>query len=83
MVGFAGSLLEKIDEEYTQVYGADELKDYTVTAQVIRDSSLNPKKVLVITKNCLQKLGQWDNPHAIVLAKHIESLYNQRVMQGY
>ncbi|MBW3002911.1 AAA family ATPase, partial [Candidatus Woesearchaeota archaeon] len=86
-IAFAKKLLEEIDREYAIVQGASQLNDYSTALEAIKtgkilEKKLNQEQILNITKNALIKIGQWDKPYAITLAKHLESEYNRKIMQN-
>ncbi len=80
-IGFAKGLLEKIDEDWTNVREQPTIKIYGAASSAIDSKEYTGKKLRDIVANAIKKIAGWDHPYALTLAKHLESKYNQRVMQ--
>jgi len=80
-IGFAKELLTKIDEDWTNVREEPSIKVYGAACSAIDNEKYPEKKLRNIVANAIKKIANWDDPYALTLAKHLESKYNQRVMQ--
>lgn len=78
-IHFANSLLGKIELEWATVKKEPLLKTYATVVKLIEAKKPN-ENILKIIKNSISQICHWDNPYALVLAKHLETLYNQTVM---
>ncbi len=77
-IGFAQILLEKIDEDWTLVCGDPNIRYWATALNAIQ---LGAGQLHTIVSNAISHIAQWDHPYALCLVKHLESVYNQKVMQ--
>ena len=82
-ISFIEELLEKIENDYSELAGSDALKLYSSAMNVLRtgkikDKDLNQEDIRNIVRNAISRLGGIDKPYAITLATHIASEFNSR-----
>ncbi len=78
-INFANALLGKIDEEWVKIQKEPVLKAYAAVAKSI-ESKKPDGETYQMVKKAIGQICRWDNPYALVLAKHLETLYNEKVM---
>lgn len=78
-VNFANSLLQKINEEWVTIRKEPVLKVYDTVIKLM-EAKGHDQNIRKIIANAINQICHWDNPYALVLAKHLETLYNQTIM---
>jgi MoxR-like ATPase len=82
-IAFAESLVEKIENEYSEVLGSDALKFYSAALNALRtgkmnDEELNEGQIIDLARKSITKLSEIDKPYALTFANHLASEFNSR-----
>ena len=80
-IGFAQNLMEKITDEWNTVKEHPVIKTWAAVYEAIKDKDSQPENLRKQVRVTIKKIAEWDNPYALILAKNLESEYNQRMMR--
>ena len=82
-ISFIESLVNKIEQDYTELQGSDSLKNYSLALEALQSKTLlgekiSENKIDNIVKNAISTIGNADKTYALILASHLASEYNRR-----
>ena len=86
-IAFVEALTSKIENEFSDLQGSNELKVYTVAMDILRTGKhkgkeLNPEELRKVVKTAITKIGEADKTYALEMTSHIAVEYNRRINGG-
>ena len=86
-IAFVEALTSKIENEFSDLQGSNELKVYTVAMDILRTGKhkgkeLNPEELRKVVKTAITKIGEADKTYALEMTSHIAVEYNRRIYGG-
>jgi MoxR-like ATPase len=81
-IAFAKFVLDSISNEWeTKIKGEPTITVYNTALKAVQDPGADQNRLYTIASNAINKICEWDNPYALVLAKSLETEYNTRMMK--